>query len=617
MFKGKSVLNCVSINGIPLTVAEFFSGIGGTRLGVEQVGFNVVASSEIDKFCIKTYQDNFGDIPLGDIEKIKVKDLPDFTVLSASTPCQPFSGQGKREGLKDSRGQLIHEVLRIVDGKKPQVVFIENVKDMATLHKGRDFQTVLNEFKKRGYFVHWAVLKASDFGVSQRRERVYIVAFRENVPFRFPNPTTLPNDCGSVLEKTVHDNYYLTQAQIDHLIKMKAKYQAKGHGFGFKVLDLKKPTRTILKSTSSLLKNLIPVPYKKSNPPSWGVIELENKNGKIKKYHLRKPTPRDCANLLGFPKSYNLTCSASQSYQQLGNSVAVPVIREIFKEILVSLTLLAKGVLVQNNSPKGQDPQPPQPTTNKTTAQKSKTKKSKPKKKKTKSIKKAVTKKVAIKPTHKLSLVPPIAPPPLYPKVTLSKNEEQNDQIKKWARKDKKNHFMTPNWLLKAIDYTCPLELDGASSPEANLIHKFPRIFTRKDNALKQSWKVKDGHGVFVNPPYCNIRGTSLLNWANKIAEEYEANQQPIFALVPSKSTETRWFQKFFESATHIIFFKQRLTHNDTISTIKGKFPSALVIFGGDKLDPEKLEYLSQLGACVETPNFRKSKSKIQKKLVA
>lgn len=108
-----------------------------------------------------------------------------------------------------------------------------------------------------------------------------------------------------------------------------------------------------------------------------------------------------------------------------------------------------------------------------------------------------------------------------------------------------------------------------------------------------------------------------MLDWANKIAKEFEENQQPIFALVPSRSTETRWFQKFFENATHIIFLNKRLTHNDTISTEKGKFPSALVIFGGNQLEPEKLEYLSQLGACVETPSFREAKFKLSKGVAA
>jgi DNA (cytosine-5)-methyltransferase 1 len=604
MFKSKSVLNCVSINGIPLSVAEMFSGIGGTRLALEQVGFNVVVSSEINEFCLKTYKDNFGDEPLGDIRKIKVKDLPDFTVLAASTPCQSFSFQGNKKGLKDSRGQLIHDVLRIVDGKKPQVVFIENVKGMATIHNGRDLRAVLNEFKKRGYHVYWTVLKASDFGVPQNRERLYIVAFRENVPFRFPSPTTLPYDCGSVLEQSVHSNYYLTQAQIDHQIKKAAEYKEKGHGFGSKILDLDKPARTILKSSSSLLKNLVPVPFKKSNPPSWGVIEIENRNGKLKKFHLRKPTPRDCANLLGFPKSYKLTCSASQSYQQLGNSVAVPVIREIFKEILVSITLLANGVRVQNNSPKGQDPKPPKVATKKavqkTTAQK----------KESKATKRKVVDKSANKLIQKLSLVPQIVPPPIYPKVVPFTNVKIKSAIQKWHSQDEDNHFMTPSWLPKAISYACPLELDASSSPEANLVHQFPRILTAEENALIQSWKVQDGHGVFVNPPYCKIGDADLLTWANKMADEYQANQQPIFALLPARGTETKWFHKLFNTATHVIFLKTRLPFNEVINTEKANFASALVIFGGHQLEPKKLEYLAQLGSCLETPYYRKEREK-------
>lgn len=126
---------------------------------------------------------------------------------------------------------------------------------------------------------------------------------------------------------------------------------------------------------------------------------------------------------------------------------------------------------------------------------------------------------------------------------------------------------------------------------------------------LTKSWKVEDGHGVFVNPPYCKIQGADLLAWVNKISDEYKSNGQPIFALVPARATETRWFQRLFESATHIVFLRQRLVHNDTVKAKKANFPSALVVFGGNQLEQKKLEYLSQLGPCLETPSFRKAKS--------
>lgn len=598
MFKGKSISNCVSINGTPLTVAEFFSGIGGTRLAVEQVGFKVVCASEIDKACIQTYKDNFGDTPFGDITKIKVKELPDFTVLAASTPCQSFSNQGLRKGLRDNRGQLIHDVLRIIDGKKPKVVFIENVKGLATVRNGHDLKAIIKELKDRGYFPHYQVLKASDFGVPQNRERLFIVAFSENVPFKFPSPTRLPAACGDVLEGNAHNNFFLTQDEIEHQIKMKNRYDEKGHGFGYKVLDLKKPARTILKSSSSLLKNLVPVPFDRNAPHDRGVIELTNEDRKTKKYHLRKLTPRDCANLQGFPESYNITSSSAQSYSQFGNSVPVPVIREIFKEVLVSLALWECGVRVQGKTHKGTNPKPTK-----------KQKKTPDNKKATKTKKSGATE--ARKARLKLVHIEADMAPPIFPKVKISTDESLKESIKRWTKKDKSNHFMTPNWLVKFIHFVCPLELDAASSPEANSIHKFSRILTKKDNALSKSWKVKSGQGVFVNPPYCGK--SNLLDWANKIADEFSENQQPIFALVPARATETRWFRKFFESATHIVFLKERLTHNDTISVSKAQFPSALVIFGGNQLSPEKFELICQLGACVETPHFRLSKLKNKK----
>lgn len=611
-----------------LTIFEAFAGIGGTRLGAEQAGFMVVAASEIDSHCIATYQDNFGDCPLGDITQIKADILPDFDILTASTPCQSFSTQGKRKGLKDNRGQLIYDVLRIADAKQPRVIFIENVKGMATTNGGSGLNAVLKELKSRGYYAHQQVLKASHYGVPQARERLFIVAFRENVPFSFPKPTVLAAASGGILETSVHKNFFLSQSQIDNLVQAKDRYDKQGHNFGFEIIDPTKPTHTILRSQSSLLKNLVAVPLDKNAPKNRGVYDLTEKDGNVKKVHLRKLTARECARLQGYPDSYKLTASSSESYKQLGNSVPVPVIRELFKEILVSLTLWDKGVRVTKNSGKRIDPAPPQKNTIKKAVATKNTKAPK------------VTAKASKKNNPQLSVVAqsgktqppagksgrtpkmglalvkgnPATPPPVFVKPGLSADKKLSGEIAGWYKKDTKNHQMTPNWLVAFLNFIYPLELDAATSPAANLVHKFKKILTKKDNALKKSWKVSDGHGVFVNPPYNDKKG--LLAWAEKMAAEYEKNGQPIFALVPAWTPESKWFRGFCERATHIVFLKERLTHNETVNKTSARFPSAVFVFGSDLLG-DRLHSLSQLGMVVETETFRKSKAQSQTEKVA
>ncbi len=604
-------------NSNQYTVGEFFSGIGGTRLGVEQAGFKVVVSSEIDSHCIKTYEDNFNETPLGDIKSILAKDLPDFTVLTASTPCQSFSTQGKRLGLKDERGQLIDDVFKKIDEKNPRVVFIENVKGLKTTNNGENLKYILENLKDRGYYVHYKILKASNYGVPQNRERLFIVGFSEDVPFKFPMPTTLPALSGGILEDKVDENYFLTQSEIDTQVAAKVRYEKKGSGFGFKILDPKKSANTLLKSSSSLLKNIVAVKVQKNTPAGRGVHEIVRPNRKKSDdFNLRKLTPRECARLQGFPDDYKLTSSASQTYSQMGNSVPVPVVREIFKEILVSLVQWDNGVKTKHATIKRIDPASPakkakQKKSQLVVAKKVKAPKIKIKKKTAKSIQMQNSNPPAILPQkHSLSLVKNKSLPPVFPAILAEPNQENAQKVKLWHEKDKNNHFMTPAWLVTFIKAIVPLELDAASSEEANSIHQFKKYFDNKINGLSQSWKVTSGSGVFVNPPYDN-----LLEWAEKCSEEVSKNKQPIFLLVPAKATETKWFRTCFANATHIVFLKKRLIHNEAISKTSAHWPSALVVFGGDTLD-DKIEFLSELGECMETSAYRKQKEKTNQRKV-
>lgn len=195
--------------------------------------------------------------------------------------------------------------------------------------------------------------------------------------------------------------------------------------------------------------------------------------------------------------------------------------------------------------------------------------------------------------------------PEVFPAKKICSDKTLKEKIEVWHSQDKSNHFMTPKWLIDFIRYVYPIELDATSSPEANEINKFERFFTKETNAICQSWKVKEGSGVFINPPY--VGKPNLIDWANKISTEYLENGQPIFALVPARSPETRWFRIFFEHATHIVFLKKRLNHNETICNESGQFASALVVFGGDKLG-SRINFLENLGELLETSNFRKKK---------
>ena len=164
---------------------DLFAGIGGFRLGFEQAGYECVFSSELDKDCQLVYQNNFGDKPFGDVTKIQTNDLPDFEVLLAGFPCQPFSISGRKKGFEDTRGTLFFEICRIIDAKKPQVVVLENVKHLIHHDQGNTFKTIIQTLEDLGYFVSHALLNSKDFGVPQNRERIIIVAVKGTTKFEF------------------------------------------------------------------------------------------------------------------------------------------------------------------------------------------------------------------------------------------------------------------------------------------------------------------------------------------------------------------------------------------------------------------------------------------------
>lgn len=299
---------------------DLFAGIGGTRLGFYLTNkVTIVFSSEIDKFACKTYKANFGDMPFGDITKISAKDIPDHDILVGGFPCQAFSQAGKKLGFEDTRGTLFFEIARIIKEKRPKAFLLENVKNLKSHDKGKTYNIIESTLKNLGYEVQSTLLKAKDFGVPQNRERIYIVGFdkkqiKNYSDFNFPLPISKKTKVGDILEKKVNEKYTISDNLWKGHQRRKKEHKKKGNGFGYSLFN-----------SDSDYTNTISARYYKDG--SEILIEQKGKNP-------RKLTPREAARLQGFPEEYIIPVSDTQAYKQFGNSVAVPVIYAIAKQII-------------------------------------------------------------------------------------------------------------------------------------------------------------------------------------------------------------------------------------------------------------------------------------------
>ena len=296
---------------------DLFAGVGGIRLGFEGLFGSCVFSSEWDKFAQVTYEANFGHKPSGDITLIDEREIPNFDILLAGFPCQPFSNAGLKRGFEDTRGTLFFHIAKIIKHHKPKVVFLENVKGLRGHNKGQTFQIIENTLRELGYNIHVQVLNAKDFGVPQNRERIYIVGFRENVDFTFPKPLSIKTKVSNILEKIVEEKYTISDKLWSGHKRRKEEHKKKGNGFGYSIFN-----------HDSVYTSTISARYYKDG--SEILIEQKNKNP-------RKLTPREAARLQGFPDSFKIPVSDVQAYKQFGNSVSVPVIRAIATQIKLAL----------------------------------------------------------------------------------------------------------------------------------------------------------------------------------------------------------------------------------------------------------------------------------------
>ena len=296
---------------------DLFAGVGGIRLGFEQVfkdKGSFVFASEIDKYAQQTYNSNYGHLPSGDITKIGAEEIPKFDILLAGFPCQPFSNAGLKKGFDDIRGTLFFDIVNIAEHHKPQVLFLENVKGFKNHDKGNTFKVVKEKLEKLEYRVFAEVLNARDFGLPQNRERIYIIAFLDHsIEFEFPKPLKKSVKLGNILENSVDDKYTISDKLWAGHQRRKLEHKKKGNGFGYCMFN-----------EESKYTSTISARYYKDG--SEILIEQKDKNP-------RKLSPREAGRLQGFPDNFKIVVSDTQAYKQFGNSVAVPVISAIAKEI--------------------------------------------------------------------------------------------------------------------------------------------------------------------------------------------------------------------------------------------------------------------------------------------
>ena len=337
------------------TFIDLFAGIGGIRLPFQQLNGKCLFSSEWDKFAIKTYASNYGELPNGDITKIQTNQIPSHDILLAGFPCQAFSQAGLKKGFTDTRGTMFFEIQRILAAKQPKAFLLENVKQLKGHDKGKTLKTILEILrgenkqnipqdypvsdevrksmnKKLNYAVDFRVLRANNFGIPQKRERIYIVGFNRDY---FKNTHALDKKIeemfsileqkksitrlGDVLEENskVAEKYTISDRLLAGHIRRKKEHKIKGNGFGYSLFN-----------TDSPFCNTISARYYKDGSEILIDQSDINKNP-------RKLTPRECARIQGFPDEYNVSAvSDVQIYKQFGNSVSVPVIREIGKLLI-------------------------------------------------------------------------------------------------------------------------------------------------------------------------------------------------------------------------------------------------------------------------------------------
>lgn len=301
------------------TFIDLFAGIGGIRLGYQLVGGRCVFSSEWDKNAAKTYYYNFGERPCGDIQKIDPKTIPDFDVLLAGFPCQPFSIIGDKEGFKhETQGTLFFNIEKILLAKHPKAFMLENVRNLTAHDNGRTFKVILAHLRNAGYDVHYKVLNALDYGVPQKRERIIICGFCKQVDFEFPPPVAQKD------RKTIAD-IIDPEAERDKSLYVRPAIR-KSRLERLKDKNFPRPYISHENVAGSVTPHSFSCALRAGASANYILINDE-----------RRPSAREMLRIQGFPDEFKIVVNYGQIKHQTGNSVAVPVIRAVAERVIAKL----------------------------------------------------------------------------------------------------------------------------------------------------------------------------------------------------------------------------------------------------------------------------------------
>lgn len=305
-------------------VVSLFAGIGGLDLGFEFAGFNVVWANDFDKYAVQTYKENVGDnIVLGDIREV-MDDIPEHDVLIGGFPCQPFSTLGKLKGFEDEeRGTLFFVIKEILCKKNTKVVVLENVKNIVNHDGGRTFNRILTELEQIGFTCFTQILNSQDYGVPQRRNRMFLVGVRKEcfdvTKFEFPEKQLLTCTTKDLLDEEVEEKYFLTKKLEPTILG----YGTKGY--------MVKPTIDL-----DISKTLCATMHKMHRASQDNYVTDDRNFKKIKndnRINVRKLTPNECRKLQGFPSDWKQVVSDTQAYKQFGNAVTVNVSYAVAKQL--------------------------------------------------------------------------------------------------------------------------------------------------------------------------------------------------------------------------------------------------------------------------------------------
>lgn len=303
-----------SNDNIRFTFIDLFAGIGGFRMALQNVGGECLFSSEWDESAQKTYYENYGDVPFGDITKIDPNFIPDFDVLTGGFPCQPFSSIGKREGFRHrTQGTLFFYIAEIIRVKHPRAFILENVPGLLTHEEGKTYETIMDVLQNElNYKVYPKVLNSADFGVPQERKRLYFIGFRNDIDttnYQIPEGTGEKVGIGKFVETEAHGPCISEHLQKSYIFK-----KDDGHP---QIIDSNSdfPVKTLCASYHKIQR-------------ITGTFVRGGDTG------LRLLTENECKAIMGYPKDFRVPVSRTQMYHQFGNSVAVPVVQRLAESVV-------------------------------------------------------------------------------------------------------------------------------------------------------------------------------------------------------------------------------------------------------------------------------------------